>query len=167
LGLFAALMLGISGGAPAEGNASVAEKAAAAGASEQGLRLQTQGGLLTRALAAARAEADEWRAELTRRRFDEAGEANGFEPGAPEALAGRDLTVLDVNRALKMVILSGGARQGMKPGMQFMAMRGASGIARVRIVDVRKTISGAVIEKLESGTYPERNDRLVMMRSQQ
>ena len=82
-------------------------------------------------------------------------------------MTGQEIKILDVNRALKMVIVSGGARQGMKPGMVFMTMRGDKGVARVRVVDVRKLISGAVIEELESGGYPEQNDRLVIMRPQQ
>ena len=158
-GILAALMLvSVSGGAAAQGAASVAENAADARLKEKAESLQSQVELLTKALAAARAEADDLRAELNLSRF---------EPGAPAAMTGQDLTVLDVNRALKMVIVSGGARQGMKPGMKFMAVRKDKGIASVRIVDVRKMLSGAVVEKLESGAYPERNDRLVMMGSQE
>ena len=48
-------------------------------------------------------------------------------------------------------------------GLVLMVMRGDRPLARVRVVDVRRRVAGAVVEKRESGDgYPEPGDRLVV-----
>ena len=126
--------------------------------------LRSQVRLLTKALAAARAEADGLKAELDRRRFEEAGGAARVGPGA-EGFTGSDIRVLDVNQELQMVILSGGAQEGLKPGMTFAVVNGDRVVARVRVVDVREKIAGAVVEERDGKSYPQVRDRAVMAES--
>lgn len=73
------------------------------------------------------------------------------------------VTVMDVNRALGMVILDAGGRQGIRPGMALVAVRDGRPVARVRVVDVRREIAGAVVQQTETGRYPEARDGLLMV----
>lgn len=108
-----------------------------------------------------RADADVDRAESERLRFDEAGPPGGIGPEL--ATAPGAVSVLDVNRALGMLILNAGVRQGIRPGMGLIAVRDGRPVARVRVVDARREIAGAVIEQTESGRYPEVRDGLLMV----
>lgn len=58
--------------------------------------------------------------------------------------------VLDVNRQLRLVVLDVGAEQGARVGMAFVLTRGDREIARVRVVETRRRICGALIEKMQS-----------------
>ena len=64
-----------------------------------------------------------------------------------------------------MVILSGGAQEGLKPGMTFAVVNGDRVVARVRVVDVREKIAGAVVEERDGKSYPQVRDRAVMAES--
>lgn len=74
------------------------------------------------------------------------------------------LRVLDVNRDLQMVIIGGGRRAGLQAGMSFLLMRDDAPTAQVRLVDVRREISGAVIERTEKGRTAAVTDRPVLLR---
>ncbi len=76
------------------------------------------------------------------------------------------LRVLDVNRQMNVVVISGGLRAGMKVGMMFSVVRNDKAIAEIRLVDVRERIAGGLIEKVVSGRIPESGDRLVLRETQ-
>jgi hypothetical protein len=117
--------------------------------------LERQVRTLSAALAATRSEADGLKARLDGRVLESAPASALPEGGA---------RVLEANRSLGMVVMESGARQGVRPGMVLMAMRGATPLARVRVVDVRRRVAGAVIEEVLPGSpYPGPGDRLVVM----
>ncbi len=55
-------------------------------------------------------------------------------------------TVMDYKPDLALVVANLGARQGVKTGMPFQVWRGDKQVASVRVVDVRDTISGAIVQ---------------------
>lgn len=59
-----------------------------------------------------------------------------------------------VKPELDCVVVNLGVRQGVKVGMPFRVRRGDRDVALLRIVDVRQTFSGAVIQKLVSDKEP-------------
>jgi hypothetical protein len=66
---------------------------------------------------------------------------------------------VDVNEDLGMVVIDAGRADGLRAGMLFSVLRDQNAIARVRVADVRDTISGAVIEDMSG--YPKKGDHLV------
>lgn len=115
---------------------------------------------LSRQLAVSRVEADALKTELNRLVMEQAGGTVPVGPGQGDGGWG-DVVVADVNTNLSMVVLSAGAGRGLKPGMTFAVMQGERAVARVRVVDVRRKVAGAVIEDMESS--PRARDRVVMM----
>lgn len=61
-----------------------------------------------------------------------------------------DAMVVTIKEDLALVVANVGSRQGVKIGMPFQVIRGDSEIGIVRVVDVRESISGAVIQNLDS-----------------
>ncbi|MGC3988177.1 MAG: hypothetical protein QM796_00560 [Chthoniobacteraceae bacterium] len=61
-----------------------------------------------------------------------------------------DGMVISIKQELALVVANVGSKQGVKLGMPFQVWRGDKVIALVRVVDVRDTISGAVIQNLVS-----------------
>lgn len=112
---------------------------------------------LTDTLAAVRMEADLYKARL-----DQGALEQWDEPAA--ALEG-ELRVLDVNPELRMVILDGGARRGVRPGLRLAVLRGDRAVARLAVVDVRPLLAGAIIEDTRPGLMPEAGDRVVPART--
>ncbi len=74
--------------------------------------------------------------------------------------------ILDVNREMQVAVISGGARSGMKAGMVFHVLREDRAIGRLRLVDVRDTIAGGLVEQMEKGGFPEVGDRVVLSSKQ-
>jgi hypothetical protein len=72
------------------------------------------------------------------------------------------LRVLDVNRDMQVVVLSGGQRAGLRMGMKLSVIRGEAPVAEVRLIDVRESFAGGLIEKVEKGSFPETGDRLIL-----
>src|ERR1051325_7746291 len=70
----------------------------------------------------------------------------GSAAAAGEGYAGK---VVDVNKALRLVVLNLGRVNGVAVGMPFLIMRGDAVVGQVKVVDVREQISGALIEKTE------------------
>ncbi|MCS7047778.1 MAG: hypothetical protein NZ483_00610 [Verrucomicrobiae bacterium] len=56
--------------------------------------------------------------------------------------------VLDVNAQLRVVVLNVGEEQGARVGMPFVVERGNEVVAELRVVEVRRRVSGAVIETI-------------------
>lgn len=75
------------------------------------------------------------------------------------------MVVRDVNRALALVVIDAGETVGLRVGMSLAVVRGELVVARVRVVDVRNKISGARLEWVLGGDYPQPGDRLVVWRS--
>ena len=55
-------------------------------------------------------------------------------------------TIVDVKPDLSLVVANLGSRQGVKTGMPFQVWRGDRQVASVRVVDVRDSISGAIVQ---------------------
>ena len=80
--------------------------------------------------------------------------------GAVEATL-NDGMIVDVKDDLALVVANIGEKQGVRVGMPFQVWREDKRIGEVRVVDVRKTICGAVIQSLESEKEPVKTgDRL-------
>jgi cell shape-determining protein MreC len=72
---------------------------------------------------------------------------------ASVAGAGRlgEAQILDVNPKLQMVVLNAGRQQGVRVGMPFVVLRGDRVVGRVKVLEVRRQISGALIEQVDNG----------------
>jgi hypothetical protein len=72
-----------------------------------------------------------------------------------------DGMVVDVKDDLALIVANIGQKQGVRVGMPFQVWREDKRIGEVRIIDVRQSISGAVIQSLESEKVPVKTgDRL-------
>ena len=88
------------------------------------------------------------------------GAPNAAKAGSVEATLD-DGMVVDVKEDLALVIANIGEKQGVRIGMPFQIWREDKRIGEVRVVDVRESISGAVIQSLESEKVPVKTgDRL-------
>jgi hypothetical protein len=72
-----------------------------------------------------------------------------------------DGRVSDFQGDLNMMILDIGAESGVKSGMQFSLVQEGQGIGRVRVIDVRSVLSGAVVEILKDTEKPLRGIRVI------
>ena len=66
--------------------------------------------------------------------------------------------VLEINKKLQMVVLDVGGNQGARVGMPLVILRGDRMVAELRVVEVRPTISGALIEKVENNVTIKAGD---------
>lgn len=123
--------------------------------------LRTQLELLRRELAEARARMD---ADRVPRGANEAKATTVQSAVSYDDLA--RVRVLDVNRDMKVAVVSGGMRAGMKPGMRFSVIRNDEAIAEIRLVDVREVIAGGMVEAVNDERLPEAGDRLVLKESE-
>jgi hypothetical protein len=88
------------------------------------------------------------------------GTPNAAKTGSVEATL-NDGMVVDVKEDLALIVANIGERQGVRVGMPFQVWREDKRIGEVRVIDVRKSISGAVIQSLESEKVPVKTgDRL-------
>jgi hypothetical protein len=75
-------------------------------------------------------------------------------PNAVEAAAVpasiSDGMAIAVKDDLSLVVINLGSKQGVREGMPFQVVRGEKIIGRVRVVDVREKIAGAVVQDLFS-----------------
>lgn len=60
-------------------------------------------------------------------------------------------TVLDVNATLHVVVLNVGSVQDSRVGMPFLVWRGDRVVAELRVVEVRRSICAALMERVERG----------------
>ena len=88
------------------------------------------------------------------------GAPKAAETGPVEATL-NDGLVVDVKDDLALVVANIGEKQGVQVGMPFQVWREDKRIGEVRVIDVRQSISGAVIQSLESEKVPVKTgDRL-------
>lgn len=154
-----ALWLGVLGVAGAVAADVTGDTVRVAAEEVRALRHQVE--VLAKALAEARMEADSLAALLAER--DTArSRAEVVDPEAATRALMDGVYVVDVKRDLSMVVLGAGKAQGMMPGMALVVLRGDRPVAQVRLVDVRRSLSGAVIERMERGRYPAQGDRVLM-----
>jgi hypothetical protein len=79
----------------------------------------------------------------------------------PETGTLMDGSVISVKEEWSLVVGNIGEKQGVKMGMPMRVMRGEKLVARLRVVDVRQRICGAVIQEMGSGKEKIRvGDRL-------
>jgi hypothetical protein len=69
-------------------------------------------------------------------------------PAEPTLMDGN---VISVKEEWSLVVGNVGEKQGVKMGMPMRVVRGDKVIARLRVVDVRQRICGAVIQEMDSG----------------
>ena len=122
--------------------------------------LQRQVVNLSEELVAAKIEIDCLKGRIESR-ADNAGELSRVLLGDESSLRGKKYLILDVNKELGMVILNGGHRDGVKPGLMFNVISGDKSVTTVRVVDVRSAIAGAIIQNM-SGELPKVQDRAVL-----
>ncbi|MEI6166824.1 MAG: hypothetical protein WCS52_06485 [bacterium] len=122
------------------------------------LRRQVQS--LSEALVSAKMECDGLKARLETRAH-EADETSSERLGGSAILRDKKYLILDVNKELGMVILNGGRRDGVKPGLMFDVISGDKSVATVRVVDSRSAIAGAVIQNV-GRELPKVQDRVVL-----
>ena len=122
------------------------------------VRMKEEVARLTLSLAQARAEVDE--AMLAR---------SGSQPADVAPVAGASSIVADgwkiteVNADLKLVVMDAGTASGLRRGMLLYALRSDKPVSRLRVVDVRERITGAVVEENFGAVRPEKGDRVVLM----
>lgn len=106
------------------------------------------------ALVAA-VDGGDWTGEVARARgLLEAAERRPTAGDGSESGAGGTLElarVLDFHPQLRVVVLDVGEEQGARVGMPFVVVRGEEVVAEVRVVEVRRRVSGAVVEAMPRG----------------
>lgn len=123
--------------------------------------LRRQVRYLTEALARTKAEVDGLKARLDSRANDAAG-GGGEMLSVTELLRDKKYKILDVNKELGMVVLDGGRREGIMPGLQFAVIQGDRAMATVRVVEVRMAVAGAVLQ--DGGrAFPRVGDRAIVV----
>lgn len=73
--------------------------------------------------------------------------------------------VVSLNWSLQLAVINLGSEQGVRLGMPFAVIRDDRVIARLKVVEVRKKISGAVIETLDRGNAVKVGDRVRLTKS--
>ncbi len=73
--------------------------------------------------------------------------------------------VVSLNWSLELAVINLGSEQGVRLGMPFAVIRGTRVIARLKVVEVRKKISGAVIETMDRGNAVKVGDRVRLTKS--
>jgi len=122
------------------------------------LEIEEQVRQLTMELASARVEVDRVRLEEDRAELGVGGRLLRI------PLASEEIGLIDVNRGLRMAVLDVGALRGVRPGMCFDVLRDGRYVARLRAVDVREMVTGAVIEDLQMQYPPVKGDRVIPRR---
>jgi len=107
--------------------------------------IKTTGGIDPQARVSVEAELRKTRETL--------GSPDAAAPGGVEVTL-TDAMVIDIKEDLSLIVANVGSKHDVKIGMPFQVWRDGRRIAEVRVVDVRKTISGAVIQNLESEKEP-------------
>jgi len=88
-------------------------------------------------------------------------EAGGAVEGRPISSTLTDAAVISVKNELALVVIDLGRKQGIKVGMPFQVIRENAFVGVVRVVEVRETFCGAVIQHLNSESNPAKvGDRL-------
>lgn len=73
--------------------------------------------------------------------------------------------VVSLNWSLQLAVINLGSEQGVRLGMPFAVMRDDRVVARLKVVEVRKKISGAVIETMDRGNAVKVGDRVRLTKS--
>ncbi len=106
------------------------------------------------AQAIAEIEAGKRLAEVLRK--EKLGAAFGAEKVETGTL--QQATIYKLNENLRLVVINVGAAQGVRVGMPFVVRRENQLVGLVRAVDVRDTIAGAMVERIEKKGWPQVGD---------
>ena len=117
---------------------------------------------LTKALALACSEADSLRARLAR--YEERASVPELRPTILRRGLPGVLKVLDVNDKLGMIVVAAGAENGVEYGMEFTVVRNETQVARTRVIDVRRSVAGLLVEDAKSRLFPEVGDKCIRIR---
>ena len=82
-------------------------------------------------------------------------QAAGTKPSTSTLQSAR---VVDFDARLQLVVLDVGELQGVRIGMPFAVVRGGKVIAELRVVEVRRRISGGLVERMEKDLLPAAGD---------
>ena len=126
-------------------------------------RLREEVAKLTMTLAQAKAELDEAKVSKGGNAAQQGGTAVAPDSGGAATMTADSWQITDVNPDLKLVVLDAGKDSGLKQGMMLYSLRGEKPAARLRVVDVRERMTGAVVEEILSGGNPEKGDRVILM----
>lgn len=77
-----------------------------------------------------------------------------------------NMRILEMNRDMKVAVVSGGASAGVKTGMKFHVLRDDQVIAQLRVVNVRESIAGGLIEQVNEDRFPEMGDKVILSSKQ-
>ncbi len=121
---------------------------------KENLDLRKQIHTLTDSLALEKARGDHWAVLAQRQDHTATGTVAGTMRLAPVVL-------LEVDRERMLAVIEAGQEDGVRSGMLFRVAEGRGAGARLRVVDVRPRVSGATIEYVETGSYPEAGDRAI------
>jgi hypothetical protein len=94
-----------------------------------------------------------------------AGRKPDADAGEPQAASLNNAQIIDVNSSLRLVVLDIGEAHGVRVGMPFRVWRNDRLIGRVRVVDVRRRICGALIEESEKSAPLTVGDRVTVTKS--
>ena len=83
-------------------------------------------------------------------------------PDIPVAASLDDGQIVHVNGELNAVILNVCATLGAKPGMPFRVLRDDQLIGEIKILQVRETVSAAVVDSVKAGTDLKVGDRIAV-----
>lgn len=122
------------------------------------VRMKEELARLTLSLAQARADVDE--ARLARSGSHSADVAL---VASANNIAADGWKITEVNTDLKLVVMDAGSASGLRRGMLLYALRSDKPLSRLRVVDVRERITGAVVEENFGSGSPEKGDRVVLM----
>jgi hypothetical protein len=124
---------------------------------QENLDLKKRLAIVSDSFASAQAELDHLRA---------ARDGGALGPPLPVvARAPRNLNdgrVADANPDLGLVAVDLGREHGLKAGMRFSLVRDGAWIGRVRVMDVRARVAGALVEETRAGVSPQAGDRLLI-----
>ena len=126
-------------------------------------RLREEVAKMTVALAQAKAELDEAKVAKGGNAAQQNATTVVPDAGGAATVTAESWQITDVNPDLKLVVLDSGRASGLKQGMMVYALRGEKPAARLRVVDVRDRMTGAVIEEILGAGSPEKGDRVVLM----
>ena len=74
--------------------------------------------------------------------------------------------VVNLNWSLQMAVINLGEVHGVRLGMPFAVIQGDRIVGRLKVVEVRKKISGAVIETMDRSKPIQVGDRVRITKSQ-
>ncbi len=124
---------------------------------KENLELKKRNRILNDSLNKLRAEYNKLKAIL----HESDQEAVGMRSNTREGIK-KSVRVVDVNPELGLVVLDAGVRQGLRLNVEYRVVRNEAIIAQLRVVDIRETIAGALVEKMSHQGLPRIGDAAIL-----